>query len=105
MAPNELEAKLQAITNSLVNELIALTPETMAEIQFEIAATDDGGVNVGLLENHPDATKVALSDAIYSAASHYLPLIKQYVPGWTRSLIVLRESEDGWKVAVNFEHS
>ncbi|HUG66413.1 MAG TPA: hypothetical protein VMM76_01600 [Pirellulaceae bacterium] len=105
MAPNDVEAKLQTLTNSLVNELIALTPETMTEIQFQIAATEDGGADIGLLENHPDATKVTLSDAVYSAASHYLPLIKQYVPGWTRSLIILRESGDGWKVAVHFEHA
>lgn len=63
MAPNDLEANLQALTNSLVNELIALTPETMPEIRFHIAATDDGGADIGLLENHPDATKVILSDA------------------------------------------
>lgn len=26
-------------------------------------------------------------------------------PGWKRSLIILRESEDGWNVTVNFEHT
>jgi hypothetical protein len=105
MTRNELEARLHTLTNTLVNELISLTPETMSEIQFEISATEDGGADIGLLDTHPDATKVALSEVIYTSASHYLPLIKQYVPGWKRSLIVLRESADGWKVAVDFEHS
>lgn len=105
MAHNDVEAKLHALTNSLVNELISLTPETMEEIQFEIVSTGDGGADVGLLENHPDVTKVALSDAVYNYASHYLPLVRQYVPGWRRSLIVLSQSEDGWKVAVDFERS
>jgi len=105
MAAKDVEAKLHAVTNSLVNELIALTPETMAEIQFEIASTDDGGADIGLLENHPDASKVLLSEAVYSAASQYLPLVKQYVPGWKRSLIILRESAEGWNVTVNFEHT
>jgi hypothetical protein len=105
MGPNDIEGRLHAVTNSLVKELIALTPETMSEIQFEIVSTEDGGADIGLIENHPDAIKVALSNVVYSAASHYLPLVKQYVPGWTRSLIVLRESGDDWKVAVEFERS
>src|SRR4026209_2621932 len=102
MTRADLEAKLQGLTNSLINELISLTPETMPEIQFEIVATPDGGADLGLLENHPDAKKVALSDEVYQYASHYLPLIKQYVPGWKRTLIVLQESNEGWKVTVNF---
>lgn len=105
MTRNDIEAKLRSLTSSLVDEIIALTPETMTEIQFEIASTDDGGADIGLLENHPDATRVVLSDAVYSAASQYLPLVRQYVPGWKRSLIVLRESEHGWKVKVDFEHT
>jgi hypothetical protein len=104
MARNDVEARLHALTTTLVNELISLTPETMTEIQFEIAMTDDGGADIGLLENHPDATRVALSDLIYTTASHYLPLIKQYVPGWTRTLISLQESKGGWQVKVDFEH-
>lgn len=36
MTRNDIEAKLHAVTSSLVNELIALTPETMRETQFEI---------------------------------------------------------------------
>ena len=68
MQTNDIQAKLQAVTNSLVKELIAITPETMKEIQFEIVLTNDGGADIGLLENHPDALKVALSDAIYDAA-------------------------------------
>jgi hypothetical protein len=103
MGQHEVETKLQALTNSLVDELISLTPETMSEIQFEIASTADGGADIGLLENHPDARKVTLSDAVYQCASHYLPLARQYVPGWKRSLIVLRESDAGWQVSVNFE--
>jgi hypothetical protein len=105
MTPADVEAKLQAVTNSLAGELIALTPESMSEIEFEIVAADDGGADVGLLENHPDAAKVALSDAVYDAASVYLPLVKHYVPGWRRSLIILRESEAGWKVTVNYERT
>ena len=103
MAASELEAKLHALTNALVNELISLTPESMSEIQFEIVATGDGGADIGLLETHPDASQVALSDAIYRVASQYLPLVKQYVPGWKRTLIVLNESAEGWSVSVNFE--
>ena len=103
MTRPELEAKLHGVTNALVNELISLTPETMAEIQFEIVSTPDGGADVGLLENHPDARKVALSDAVYRCASHYLPLVRQYVPGWKRSLITASEREGGWQVSVQFE--
>ena len=104
MSGNDIEAKLHELTSSLVNELIALTPETMPEIQFEIAATADGGADIGLLENHPDAKRVALSDKIYRDASAYLPLVKQYVPGWKRSLIIIQESSEGFKVKVDFEH-
>lgn len=100
---NQLEAKLHVLTNSFVEELISLTPETMSEIEFEIVATSDGGADIGLLENHPDARKVALSQRVYQTAGQYLPLIRQYVPGWKRSLIVLRESTEGWKVSVEFE--
>jgi len=105
MAQPNLEAKLHALTNSLVEELISVTPETMSEIQFEIVATSDGGADVGLLENHPDAKKVALSETVYDCASRYLPLVRQYVPGWKRSLIVAREADAGWKVSVEFEHA
>src|SRR5688500_2204273 len=94
MSNPEIEAKLHGLTNTLVNELISLTPETMSEIQFEIVATSDGGADIGLVENHPDAKKVALSDVIYQVASQYLPLVKQYVLGWKRSLIVLREGSN-----------
>jgi hypothetical protein len=103
MSRDDLEAKLQTVTNALVHELISLTPETMSEIQFEIVATPDGGADIGILENHPDARRVTLSDAIYNYASRYLPLVRQYVPGWKRSLIVLRESDSGWSVAVDFD--
>lgn len=104
MALSEVESRLHALTNALVDELISITPQSMAEIQFEIVATEDGGADIGLLENHPDATRVALSDAVYDHASRYLPLVKQYVPGWRRSLISLRESDEGWQASVNFEH-
>jgi hypothetical protein len=102
VAQHEIEAKLHAVTNSLVQELISLTPESMSEIQFEIVSTTDGGADIGLVENHPDAKKVALSDTVYDCASRYLPLIKQYVPGWKRSLIVLQESDGKWKISVKF---
>ena len=105
MSENDVEAKLHGLTNTLVNELISLTPESMKEIQFEIASTDDGGAEIGLIETHPDATKVSLSDVIYTTASRYLPLVKEYVSGWQRTLITLREREDGWSVDVNFEHA
>ena len=91
------------MTSRLVNELIALTPETMSEIQFELVSTPDGGADIGLMENHPDARKVALSDVVYRCASEYLPLIRQYVPGWRRSVIVVRESDGEWNVTVDFE--
>jgi hypothetical protein len=103
MLSRDVEAQLQAVTNALVNELISLTPESMSEIQFEIVATPDGGADIGLLENHPDARKVALSDAIYQFTGRYLPLVRQYVPGWQRSQINLRETPEGWKVSVDFE--
>ncbi len=105
MTRNEVEVKLHAVTNAIVHELIALTPESMTEIKFELVATDDGGADVGLLESHPDAKKVVLSDAIYRAASQYLPLIKQYLPGWSHSLLILRQSENGWQVRVEFEQT
>jgi len=105
MSGNDVESKLHEVTSALVNELIALTPETMPEIQFEIVSTGDGGADVGLLENHPDVKKVGLSDEIYQFASAYLPLVKQYAPGWKRSLIVIRESNEGFKVSVDFEHN
>lgn len=105
MTRNDLEAKLHALTSALVNELIVLTPKTMSEIQFEVLSTDDGGADIGLLENHPDAKRVTLSATIYSAVSQYLPLVKQYVPGWKRSLLILQESGDGWNVKVQFERT
>ncbi|MBD3673879.1 MAG: hypothetical protein HUJ26_10175 [Planctomycetaceae bacterium] len=101
----DVETKLHSLTNTLVHELISLTPESMSEIQFEILSTDDGGADVGLLETHPDAKKVALSDAVFTASSHYLPLVKQYVNGWQRTLISLQEGEEGWQVNVEFEQA
>jgi hypothetical protein len=103
MPSSDVEGRLHSVTNAIVNALISLTPESMSEIQFEIAATPDGGADIGLLENHPDARKVALSDEIYQYCGRYLPLVRQYVPGWKRSLITLRESSDGWKVSVDFQ--
>ena len=102
---SNVEEQLHSLTDSLINELILLTPETMSEIEIEIVSTADGGADIGLLENHPDARTVALSDTVYDCASHYLPLVKRYVPQWKRSLIVLRESEKGWDVEVEFEQN
>ncbi len=95
--------RLHTLTNSLVDELISITPETMAEIQFEIVATEDGGADIGLLVNHPDATRVALSETVYDCCSRYVPLVKQYARGWKRSLITLHEVAGSWHVSVNFE--
>jgi hypothetical protein len=103
MAAADVETRLQALTNALLGELMAITPDTMKEIQFELVATPDGGADIGLLENYPDAAKVQLSYEIYTYASHYLPLVKQYVPGWRRSLLTAREEADGWKITVEFE--
>lgn len=103
MALEEIEAQLQRLTTALVDELVSLTPESMLEIQFELAATADGGANIGLIENHPDASKVALSDPVYQIASRYLPLVKQYRKNWKRSLIIASETGTGWKVTVEFE--
>ena len=103
MSKSELEARLHALTSVLVDELVSLTPETMSEIQFEIVDTSDGGADIGLVENHPDACKVALSQRVYQCAGQYLPLVREYVPGWKRSLILLSESAEGWKVSVEFE--
>ena len=103
MEQDEVEAKLHTITTGLINELISLTPESMSEIQFEIVATGDGGADIGLLDHHPDATMVSLSENVYAFASHYLPLVKQLVPGWKRSLMIARESDDGWQISVDFE--
>lgn len=103
MPDTEVETKLRTITDSLVNELISLTPESMAEIEFEIVATSDGGADIGLLENHPDVTRVKLSPMVYDLASRYLPLIKRYIQGWKRSLIVMRQAENGWDVSMKFE--
>ena len=105
MTPGDVESKLHALTNSLVEELISITPASMSEIQFEIVATEDGGADIGLLENHPDATRVALSDAVYECCSQYIPLVKQEVPGWKRSLITLREDDGSWQASVDFEYA
>ena len=105
MADSNVEAQLQAVTDVLVRELISLTPETMSDIQFEIVATEDGGADVGLLETHPDVVHVALSETIYAATSHYLPLVTKYVPGWCRSLITLQETSGQWNVRVDFDRN
>ena len=103
MKNEHLADRVQSITNSLIQELISLTPESMNVIQFEILSTPDGGADIGLIENHPDVKHVALSDAIYRDVSQYIPLIRQYISGWKRSLIEMRESTEGWKVSVEFE--
>jgi hypothetical protein len=54
ISQNMLE-ELDAVTRSLTNELVVITPETMSEIQFEIVSLEDGGADVRFLENHPDA--------------------------------------------------
>ena len=101
---SELEPRLHAVTNELANELITLTPEFMNEIQFEIVSTDDGGADIGLMEIHPEVKYVALSPFVFDCCSKYLPLVKQYAPGWRRSLITLREGDGNWKVTVDFEY-
>lgn len=103
MVPQDIESSLHALTNSLVEELISIAPASMREVEFEIVATEDGGADFGLQENHPDATTVALSDAVYEHVSLYLTLVRQYMPDWKRSLIVFRESEGGWEISVKFE--
>lgn len=103
MANEDIETQLHHLTTALVNELVSLTPETMTEIQFELAATADGGADIGLIENHPDANKVALSNSVYQIASRYLPLVKQYRKNWRRSLITASETQSGWRVTVEFE--
>lgn len=104
MDRSELELKLGDVINELGNELIALTPEFMNEIQFEIVSTDDGGADIGLMEIHPEVKHVALSPLVYDCCSRYLPLIKRYAPGWRRSLLTLREVDEEWKFTVNFEY-
>jgi hypothetical protein len=101
---SELEMKLQTVTNELANELIALTPEFMKKIQFEIVSTEDGGADIGLMEIHPEVKYVALSPLVYDCCSKYLPLVKQFAPGWRRSLITLQEGEGDWKLTVDFEY-
>ena len=99
----DLEQQLQAVTQALVAELIHLTPQSMSDIQFEIVGTDDGGADLGLLDNHPDVQHVALSQSIHQSVARYLPLVREYVPGWKRSLLMLQEEDDGWKVQVVYE--
>jgi hypothetical protein len=101
---SELESQLWGVTNELSNELIALTPEFMHEIQFEIVSTDDGGADIGLMEVCPEVKYVALSPQVYDCCSKYLPLVKRYATGWRRSLITLREADGEWKATVNFEY-
>jgi hypothetical protein len=103
MAAGGIESELQAVTDALVSELLAITPASMAEVQFEIVGTPDGGADIGLLENHPDAVTVALSDAVYDHAGRYLPLVRRYIRGWRRSLLTLRESEGNWQASMAFE--
>lgn len=100
---NEIENKLHSVTNSIVNELIQLTPEFMKEILFEIESTEDGGANIGLLENYPEVKNVSLSESIYTLCSSYLPLVREYVSEWKRTLITISETQEGWKVKVDFE--
>lgn len=97
--------KLQEITTALANELIALTPEFMNEIQFEICSTADGGANIGLIENHPEVKNVGLSPEVYDFCSQYLGLIRRTAAGWQRSLIILKEDGGDWKITVDFEYS
>jgi hypothetical protein len=104
MAPSDIEPKLHSLTNSLVEELVSIAPTSMSEIQFEIVATDDGGADIGLLENHPDATRVALTEKVYDCCSRYIPLVRRYAPGWKRSLIILRETDGSWQASVRFEY-
>ena len=104
MDRHKLELELQAVTNELANELIALTPEFMNEIQFEIVSTDDGGADIGLMEIHPEVQYVVLSPRVYECCSQYLRLVKQFAPGWRRSLITLREGDGHWKFSVDFEY-
>jgi hypothetical protein len=103
MPENELEQRIRELSDQIVYELISITPESMSEIQFEIVSTEDGGADIGLLENHPDAAHVSLSDNIYASASRYLPLIKQYIRGWRRSLLILRLDGEQWDVTMTFE--
>jgi hypothetical protein len=42
MTESDVEAKLHAFTNSLVKEIVTLALETIWEISFEIASTEDG---------------------------------------------------------------
>lgn len=74
---SDLELRLQAVTNELANELIALTPEFMNEIQFETVSTDDGGADIGLMEIHPEVKHVAFSPFAYTAA----PSISRWLSG------------------------
>lgn len=98
-------AKLQEITTGLANELIALTPEFMNEIQFEICSTPDGGADIGLIENHPEVKNVGLSPEVYDFCSQYLRLIRQTAAGWQRSVITLKENAGEWKITVDFEYA
>lgn len=98
-------AKLQEITTALAHELIALTPEFMNEIQFEICSTADGGADIGLIEIHPEVKNVGLSPEVYDFCSQYLGLIRQAAAGWKRSLITLKENAGDWKITVDFEYS
>ncbi len=106
MAPdkNDLEQRLQELTSALAEELISLTPEFMSEIQFEIVSTDDGGADIGLLENYPEVRNVELSPLVYELCSKYLSLVKQY-PGWKRSYFAFRENQGQWKTTVDFEYN
>ena len=102
---SELGSQLWGVTNELASELITLTPEFMMEVQFEIVSTDDGGADIGLMEDYPEVKYVALSPLVYDCCAKYLSLVKRYAPGWRRSLITLREGDGNWKVTVDFEYN
>ncbi|MEZ6139548.1 MAG: hypothetical protein R3B84_03150 [Zavarzinella sp.] len=104
-ASSNVEVRLQELSTALVEELISLTPPSMSVIVFEIVSTEDVGADIGLLENHPDVVHVALSDVVYSVGSRYIPYVKQYVPGWHRTLFTIRKNGDQWEVAVDFQRA
>ena len=101
--PSEADVRIQELSDKIVSELVSLAPESMTEIQFEIVSAPGDRAEIGLIENHPAVRSVELSEEICRTASRYLPLMKQYVPGWSRSLFILCRSETEWSVQIDVE--
>jgi hypothetical protein len=97
------------IDKRIVEEVIALTPETWTAARLEVTYSQDGEIEryshvISSLEDHGEP--VVPSDELFDLTRELGVLFRRYGKHWRKATYVARlENGGGWKYSVDFEYS